>query len=409
VLLLLLLHIYQAPSDDLYDSNSSSMGPSRGSFAGQQAVGDASTTSRTAAAAASSSALQGAAASPAAVAAAAAAAAHHTWADIFSSNPSQQQAGDNNSSRSTIYRLPYALLKVSVRLPAGQTVPSWLQQLMDSDVIVPVEDWSKFVHGCAVLLPDAVRAVPYWIDDPLIDLSVQAVQAELEAKERRKEEAALAAVLAQHWAAEAAAAGSSSSSVRGASPITIASRIATSMSASLSAILPGSQQQQQQQQQHLHRLSSGSFSRRCSLDGPHRSPSNSEAGKQQAFVSQVLPVGIPGSTGVPVGSSRLCYSGSSSGGGGGGGGGGAIQGLPAVAAAATAEAAAATRGSSKVAGQAAALHVRWADEPEMDDDNSQLMLQAGSLVKRSNSSFRKFLALLRKQERPPLFRPGGWR
>lgn len=91
-------------------------------------------------------------------------------------------------SQPAVYPLPYALLKVVVRLPSDQTAPDWLQQLMESERLTPVEDWSKFVHGCAVLLPEAVRAVPYWMDDELIELSVTALQAQLEAEEARRDQ-----------------------------------------------------------------------------------------------------------------------------------------------------------------------------------------------------------------------------
>lgn len=54
------------------------------------------------------------------------------------------------------------------------------QVLMRSATLVEVEDWSKFVHGCAALMPDTVRAVPYWIDDPLIEMSTEAIRDRIE-------------------------------------------------------------------------------------------------------------------------------------------------------------------------------------------------------------------------------------
>lgn len=35
-----------------------------------------------------------------------------------------------------------------------------------------VHKFSKFIHGSAVLLPDMVQAVPYWIDDESIRKSI---------------------------------------------------------------------------------------------------------------------------------------------------------------------------------------------------------------------------------------------
>jgi hypothetical protein len=59
---------------------------------------------------------------------------------------------------------------------------------MESEAVIPVEDWSKFIHGCAVLLPETVRAVPYWMDDSLIELSVEALQSQMEAEEARRDQ-----------------------------------------------------------------------------------------------------------------------------------------------------------------------------------------------------------------------------
>ena len=36
-----------------------------------------------------------------------------------------------------------------------------------------VHKFSKFIHGCAVLLPEEIHAVPYWIDDASIKLSIE--------------------------------------------------------------------------------------------------------------------------------------------------------------------------------------------------------------------------------------------
>jgi uncharacterized membrane protein YidH (DUF202 family) len=39
-------------------------------------------------------------------------------------------------------------------------------------MLMEVHKFSKFIHGCAVLLPDEVRAVPYWIDDSSLSDSI---------------------------------------------------------------------------------------------------------------------------------------------------------------------------------------------------------------------------------------------
>jgi hypothetical protein len=117
--------------------------------------------------------------------------------------PSSPGCGHCNSNDSgskgsaAVYPMPYALLKVSCRLQANQSTPDWLQQLMESEATIPIEDWSKFIHGCAVLLPETVRAVPYWMDDELVELSVAALQAQLDAEEARREQLRLQ-LLQQH-------------------------------------------------------------------------------------------------------------------------------------------------------------------------------------------------------------------
>ncbi len=37
-----------------------------------------------------------------------------------------------------------------------------------------MNDFSKFLHSCAGLLPDLVRAVPQWVDDPEVQRSLYA-------------------------------------------------------------------------------------------------------------------------------------------------------------------------------------------------------------------------------------------
>lgn len=37
-----------------------------------------------------------------------------------------------------------------------------------------VHDFSKFLHACAGLMPDLVRAVPAWVDDPAVQKSLYA-------------------------------------------------------------------------------------------------------------------------------------------------------------------------------------------------------------------------------------------
>lgn len=190
-----------------------------------------------------------------------------------------------------VYPLPYCLLKVTCRQQASNSTPDWLQQLMDSEAVVPVEDWSKFIHGCAVLLPETVRAVPYWMDDALIELSVDAFQAQLEAEEARREQQLLRQQTSQlHPKQRTSSTGSllsaggaaGSSSIGGASP------------AAGEGWSPRTGSQQQQQQTILQRPSSsarGALNRTSSGGSDSRSlqPSSSGGGIFAAGVQQLMP------------------------------------------------------------------------------------------------------------------------
>ncbi|EFJ45121.1 hypothetical protein VOLCADRAFT_94637, partial [Volvox carteri f. nagariensis] len=68
---------------------------------------------------------------------------------------------------------PYAIFKVQ-RPDEAFDVPHWLRQLLQSGLLRPMNDFSKFLHACAGLLPDMVRAVPQWIDDEVIQKSLYA-------------------------------------------------------------------------------------------------------------------------------------------------------------------------------------------------------------------------------------------
>lgn len=64
-----------------------------------------------------------------------------------------------------ITRFPHAVLEVKLQIDEGSRTPDWVTELIDSGMLMEVHKFSKFIHGCAVLLPEEVRAVPYWIDD----------------------------------------------------------------------------------------------------------------------------------------------------------------------------------------------------------------------------------------------------
>lgn len=65
-----------------------------------------------------------------------------------------------------ITRFPHAVLEIKLELKGGNmTPPKWVTDLQNSGLLYECHKYSKYCHGCAVLLPEDVVSVPYWIDD----------------------------------------------------------------------------------------------------------------------------------------------------------------------------------------------------------------------------------------------------
>ncbi len=72
-----------------------------------------------------------------------------------------------------ITRFPHAVLEVKLELGgANAEPPRWVTDLQNSGMLYEVHKFSKFIHGCATLLPEYVRSVPYWVDDASIRDSI---------------------------------------------------------------------------------------------------------------------------------------------------------------------------------------------------------------------------------------------
>jgi len=72
-----------------------------------------------------------------------------------------------------ITRFPHAILEVKLELRGANTAPpKWVTDLQNSGMLYEVHKFSKFIHGCATLLPEDVRCVPYWVDDASIRDSI---------------------------------------------------------------------------------------------------------------------------------------------------------------------------------------------------------------------------------------------
>ena len=80
---------------------------------------------------------------------------------------------DTPCATNEITRFPHAVLEVKLELGGANTEPpAWVTELQNSGMLYEVHKFSKFIHGCAVLLPEYVRSVPYWVDDASIRESI---------------------------------------------------------------------------------------------------------------------------------------------------------------------------------------------------------------------------------------------
>ena len=64
-----------------------------------------------------------------------------------------------------ITRFPHAVLEIKLEVQDESATPQWVSDLIASGKLLEVHKFSKFIHGCAVLLPREVYALPYWVDD----------------------------------------------------------------------------------------------------------------------------------------------------------------------------------------------------------------------------------------------------
>ena len=74
--------------------------------------------------------------------------------------------------RTEITRFPHAVLEIKLALRENVDPPAWVQGLIESGMLCEVHKFSKFLHGCAVLMEPQVREVPYWVDDDSIEASL---------------------------------------------------------------------------------------------------------------------------------------------------------------------------------------------------------------------------------------------
>ena len=92
---------------------------------------------------------------------------------------------------SDVSRFPFAVLEIKVR-EDGTTRkrPAWVEDLMASHLVHAVPQFSKFVHGAAVLFDDYVNQLPFWLSDLDRDIRRDPQEAYAEEELRRAQRAA---------------------------------------------------------------------------------------------------------------------------------------------------------------------------------------------------------------------------
>ncbi|KAL6929065.1 hypothetical protein ACO0SA_002402 [Hanseniaspora valbyensis] len=76
----------------------------------------------------------------------------------------------SNLPEKDVERFPYAVLEVKLQTQLGQEPPTWIKELISSNLVESVPKFSKFLHGVATLLPNMVQQVPFWIPQMDVDI-----------------------------------------------------------------------------------------------------------------------------------------------------------------------------------------------------------------------------------------------
>ena len=76
---------------------------------------------------------------------------------------------DNSSNYIT--RVPYAILELKLQIDDETNIPDWVNDLLDSGLLHKFEHFSKYIHGCSMLIQDKVSELPYWLDRTMLNYS----------------------------------------------------------------------------------------------------------------------------------------------------------------------------------------------------------------------------------------------
>ncbi|ODV95050.1 hypothetical protein PACTADRAFT_34789 [Pachysolen tannophilus NRRL Y-2460] len=75
-----------------------------------------------------------------------------------------------NLPEKDVCRFPYAVLEVKLQTQMGQEPPTWVRELVSSHLVEAVPKFSKFIHGCASLLPNQINLIPFWLPQMDVDI-----------------------------------------------------------------------------------------------------------------------------------------------------------------------------------------------------------------------------------------------
>ncbi|GAN05874.1 vacuolar transporter chaperone (VTC) complex subunit [Mucor ambiguus] len=62
-----------------------------------------------------------------------------------------------------VNRYPYATFEIKLDLAPGEEEPRWITDLQDSSLLEKAYQFSKFVHGMAIMFDNRVPLLPYWL------------------------------------------------------------------------------------------------------------------------------------------------------------------------------------------------------------------------------------------------------
>lgn len=69
-----------------------------------------------------------------------------------------------------IIRFPYAVLETKLQTHLGQETPEWLNRLLSSHLVHEVPNFSKYLHGAAMLYNHLTPVLPWWLSEMDIDI-----------------------------------------------------------------------------------------------------------------------------------------------------------------------------------------------------------------------------------------------